>query len=255
MTTEDIAPAVRHRHSLLGPGWLTRLLKSVPSQCRVCHTWPSAVVCSDCRNRFGTPTPRCVRCATPFAGLGHPLEHDRECGTCLRHPPALARCIAAVHYAYPWDQLIGRFKFGDEPALATALGQLWTKHPSVQELVRVCDALIPMPLSKQRLHSRGYNQASLLAHQLDPCKTRNNVLLRIRDTRAQSECSVGERLLNVRHAFAVNPTQRHCIRDQHLLLTDDVMTTGASLYEAAETLLRAGASKVSAVVLARTHNG
>lgn len=129
---------------------------------------------------------------------------------------------------------------------------LLKNHNSANELMHNSDALIPMPLSTVRLQERGYNQAQLLSQAFAPHKTRNGLLLRIRHTRPQSECSLTERLSNVRNAFAVEPAMLKQITDKRLLLIDDVMTTGASLFEAAHTLLHSGASHVSALVIART---
>jgi predicted amidophosphoribosyltransferase len=79
-------------------------LSALPSQCRVCHAWPSQPVCEACVSQFAQPHPRCISCALPLpAGMRH-------CGTCLKNPPPLDRCLAAVAYAYPWQTLIQDYK-------------------------------------------------------------------------------------------------------------------------------------------------
>jgi ComF family protein len=109
-----------------------------------------------------------------------------------------------------------------------------------------------MPLSLQRLRERGYNQAQRLAQALDPAKVQDTLLLRVRDTPAQHALARSERLHNLDGAFMVDPLRVNAVRDHHLLLVDDVMTSGASLTAAALALRQAGAATVSAVVLART---
>ena len=109
-----------------------------------------------------------------------------------------------------------------------------------------------MPLARERLAERGYNQALLLARHLAPRKTDATLLLRTRHTPAQRELTRAERLRNVRGAFAVDPMRAHELRDQRVVLVDDVMTTGASLHAAATALRQAGVTHVTALVFART---
>jgi ComF family protein len=224
-----------------------------PSSCRVCLNWPTDVICQSCLTRFIATRHRCQRCAKP---LHSTASHSGpvECGTCLQHPPPLTRCVAAVDYAYPWDRLIGALKFRDDPVLALQLGRLLANNETAIRLARSCDAVLPIPLSTERLKERGYSQAQLIAQSLAPSKTLIRLLLRIRHTRPQSECSLTERLSNVRNAFVIDPSQQAFLKGKKLLLVDDVMTTGTSLFEAAQTLLQAGADQVSAVVIARTHH-
>ncbi len=109
-----------------------------------------------------------------------------------------------------------------------------------------------MPLSVQRLRERGFNQALEIARRLAPAKTDAHTLLRIRDTAPQRSLDRAGRLLNVRGAFAVEPSRAARVVGRHVLLVDDVMTSGASLHAAAAALRQAGAVRVSALVLART---
>lgn len=123
--------------------------------------------------------------------------------------------------------------------------------PWVEPLVDAADLLIPMPLARQRLRQRGFNQALELCHQLASAKTDARLLLRLRDTQPQTALSRAERQTNLRHAFAVDPLRVQAASGRHLVLVDDVMTSGASLHAAADALRLAGASRVSALVLAR----
>lgn len=217
----------------------------LPSQCEVCHTWPARALCEPCVARFAQPVSRCQGCALPLTGAA-------MCGSCLAHPPPWQRCLAAVDYGYPWSGVVGRFKFEQAPGWATALAQLMRSAPWVEPALDEADVLLPMPLSKERLQERGYNQALLLAQALLPHKVQARTLLRTRHTRAQSELPLKERLRNVEGAFALEPAHRAALAGQRVLLVDDVMTTGASLRAAALPLQQAGVAQLTCLVLART---
>lgn len=223
-----------------------KILSALPSQCTVCHTWPAESICEDCIERFGQPRPRCRTCAMPVP------EDMAQCGACLTQPPPLERCLAAVSYGYPWAGVIGRYKFREQPGLADALALLVRSTPWVEPTLEAADAVIPMPLSNHRLRHRGFNQALLLARRLAPSKTDSSLLLRIKDTPPQSSLKRAERLASVTHAFKVDPQRRAAVRNAHLVLIDDVMTSGASLFSAAQALRQAGAAQVCAIVIART---
>lgn len=229
---------------------ITGKLPRLPSQCRVCHSWPSQPVCEACVGQFAQPQPRCLTCALPLPAALQ--DKPRHCGACIKTPPPLDRCLAAVSYAYPWSTLIAHYKFHSEPGLVRSFATLLRAIPWVEPALDNADLLIPMPLSGQKLKQRGYNQALLLARALEPTKTRADILLRIQDTPAQHTLKRSERLTVLNHAFAVEPLLVHTLRGQRVVLVDDVMTTGASLFTAARVLKAAGASVVTGLVVART---
>lgn len=164
----------------------------------------------------------------------------------------LDRCIAAVGYAYPWSDLIAQFKFGGQPGWAGPLVQLLRSTPWVEPALEACDLLVPLPLSERRLRERGYNQAHELARRLAPAKADATLLLRTRDTQPQPSLGRGERQRNVQGAFQIDPLRRAEVQGRHVVLVDDVMTSGASLYSAAAVLREAGARHIAALVVART---
>jgi ComF family protein len=222
------------------------LSSALPGQCAVCHAWPAQPVCSSCVTRFAQPQPRCQTCALPVpAGIS-------RCGACLKSPPPLDACLAAVGYTYPWSELIARYKFGDMPGWSATLAGLLRSMPWVEPALEAADLLLPVPLSRQRLQQRGYNQALELARHLAPAKAAPDLLLRIRDTPPQSSLQRVERLRNVKGAFAVEPLRQAEVRGKRVVLIDDVMTSGASLFAAAQALRDAGAAHITGLVLART---
>ncbi len=181
-----------------------------------------------------------------------PTQMADICGVCLKLPPPLDACLCATSYIWPWRDLIAHLKFHQQPGWAGPLATLMMSAPWVEDTLEAADWVLPVPLSAQRLAERGYNQALLLANKLSPEKTDAQLLLRTRHTRAQRTLPRAERLSNLHGAFAVEPLRVHDIRGKRVVLIDDVMTSGASLHTAARVLRQAGATHISATVLART---
>ena len=224
----------------------TGLLAALPGQCRVCRSWPALTVCEACVSQFAQPHQRCKTCALP-------LPHGMlRCGACLKKPPPLDQCLAAVSYAYPWSNLIADFKFHDQTGMVRSFATLLRATPWVEPMLDAADVLLPMPLFPHRLAARGYNQALLLARAMHAGKTCADVLLRIQDTPAQHTLKRQQRLNALDHAFALDPLLSHLVKGARIVLVDDVMTTGASLHAAARVLRAAGASHVTGLVFART---
>jgi len=217
----------------------------LPSLCHICRRWPSQPLCASCVERFAQPTQRCPTCALT-------LSHKSICRNCAEHPSPLDACVAAVSYTFPWADCIARFKFQADPSLARALAHLMRHAPWVEPALDAATLVMPMPLTPTRLRERGFNQALELARHLAPHKTNAHTLLRRGDSAHQVGASRTERLAHVRDAFWVVPERLSAVRGQHVVLVDDVMTTGASMYEAARALRVAGAAHITGLVLART---
>lgn len=174
------------------------------------------------------------------------------CGACLRNPPPLSSTIAIYTYAFPVDCLLQRLKYSGALALAD-----WAATGLAQELTGLLaaglprpDALVPLPLSPARQRERGFNQAYEIARRVAPRIGIPVALLlaRVRAGPPQAALAWTGRAANVRGAFAC----RGEVRGRHIALLDDVMTTGATLSEAARILLQGGAASVAAWVIART---
>jgi ComF family protein len=182
------------------------------------------------------------------------------CGACAVQPPPLDGAVAGVDYAYPWSTLIAGYKFGGQHGWAGFFAGLLLQSPGTAQVfadLRPQDWVLPMPLAAQRLQTRGFNQAWELCAELarqtgTQARTDAGLLLRVRHTRPQSQLKRKERLANVKGAFQVDPLRAAELQGRRIVLVDDVMTSGASLYTAAQVLRDAGAVQVTAVVLART---
>ncbi|MDN8613293.1 ComF family protein [Variovorax ginsengisoli] len=222
------------------------LAARLPGQCAVCRAWPAASICEACVARFAAPVARCPTCALPL-GPG-----DTRCRDCQRQPPPLDACLAACAYAWPWPECISAFKFHGDAGRAAPLATLMRSAPWVEPALEQADTVLPMPLAPARLRERGFNQAYELARRLAPDKCDPRLLLRTRDTAPQSGLARQDRLHNLSDAFALDPRRPGAVHGRRLVLVDDVMTSGASLYAAAEVLRAAGAARITAIVLART---
>ena len=232
---------------------LLRATRPWPAVCQVCGQWPTQPVCEACVRRFASVRCRCRTCAAPLG------QDSGLCGDCLTRPTPtpLDRCLAAVDYAYPWDSLIARFKFRDEPGLAGALAERMLATPGAEDLIACSDWLVPVPLSPQRLTSRGYNQAwelvkALRARLTDAPAGLADALVRLGDAPDQHSLPREQRLRNLRGAFAVAPQRVEALRGKRVLLVDDVSTTGTTLHSAAIALRQAGIGQVHGLVVART---
>jgi ComF family protein len=173
------------------------------------------------------------------------------CGHCLRDPLPLQAVFAAVDYQPPWDELLHALKYGQALGLLPALAELLVQRLDRDGAPRAGVTLLPVPLHPRRLGDRGYNQAALLAEVLGQrldLPLQLDALHRIVDTPTQTRLGRRERLANLRQAFALSGK----VRGLHLVLVDDVMTTGATLATLAALLQREGAARVDAWVLART---
>jgi ComF family protein len=225
--------------------WLAQL----PRPCALCSQWDRGGFCSACRQRFlALAVPRCPKCALPSPG-------GARCGSCLRTPPPFARCTALADYGFPWDRLITRFKFQQQPELAALLADALADLLAQQPDLPPAQWVLPVPLSPKRLAERGYNQAWELARRIARRRALGAQpawLRRRRDTLHQVGLGRAAREANLRDAMWVPPAARHQLAGCQIALVDDVMTTGVTAAAATHALLAAGAAGVQVWVLART---
>ncbi len=183
----------------------------------------------------------CPRCALPAAD-------GSLCGRCLMRPPAFQRTVAAFAYRYPIAELLHAFKYGSRLAIGRWLGEaLWAR---VQNEARP-ELILPMPLYRTRLAERGFNQAAEIAKRLAlagglPLSLK--LLTKLRDTAPQASLPWKDRQANVKGAFDCSAE----LAGKPVAIVDDVMTTGATLNEAAKVLKEHGAGEVAVWVVART---
>jgi len=231
----------------------------LPAECLLCRALFSfrdagRLVCDVCRHRWRPVRPPwCARCGQPEPSFG-------RCRLCAEWPAAFGVARSAVWLDAGAREAVHALKYGGLPRIAAELAAAMV----ALELPGVESAwLVPIPLGRARFRDRGYNQSERLARALSRRWGRPVVelLVRTRDTAAQTALTPEARLANVAGAFSVRATRAGAATPGHdpgvtppgrpLVLVDDVFTTGATLAEAARALDRAGAHTVSAVTFGR----
>ncbi|MCQ3829054.1 ComF family protein [Microbulbifer elongatus] len=205
-------------------------------------------ICNPCQHDLPNLGHSCHRCAIPLADLA-----DQQCATCLQQPPPQTRSYASWCYAYPVSQLIQRFKYRRDLTAGRTLAELTAERLKDQITgAQRPDLLVPVPMHwRKQLFERGYNQARLIAdilgkHWRIPVDAR--ALRKITATSSQQKLTRTQRRKNLIRSFEAQ-TQ---VQGRHIGLVDDVITTGATQEAAAQSLLDAGAKRVTSIALART---
>jgi ComF family protein len=202
--------------------------------------------------RLITP-PYCPCCGEPFRSpIALTYSPDYRCGACRAQPPHFDRARAIGRYEGPLRQAIHQLKYRGKLHLKRPLLCLALEHFDAHFPGAMFDAIIPVPLHRERLMQREFNQATVLARGLARylhVPVLERLLVRVRSTRPQVELSGRERRQNVRRAFAV--TDAAMLEDRRALVVDDVFTIGAMFGEIARTLKVAGATQVDVFALAR----
>ncbi len=224
----------------------------LPPRCVVCALNPAApatLICASCEADFFAVTARCERCAIvlPAVDAGAP----RICGRCLADGPHYDATTAVADYLSPVDGMITALKFTARLDLAGFFGRMLAKRVSTLESALRDAIVVPVPLAFERARQRGFNQSHQIARAFAAaadCRLVADRLLRVRHAPPQQSLALKERRRNVRGAFSVEGDLAGC----HILVIDDVMTTGSTLEEVARVLKGAGAARVHNLIVART---
>lgn len=226
----------------------------LPPRCLKCGTILNSEengLCPECFNEITfISEPYCTKCGHPFN------EEHREagmlCATCLsNHRSPFRMNRSAFVYDEASKPLILSFKFFDKTENAGFLGRLL--YLAGKDIFAAgADVLMPIPLHYTRLLKRRYNQSALLAKELSKfchLPVDNASVVRHKKTRPQVEFSGHARIKNVHGAFQVKHPEQ--VLGKHIVLIDDVMTTGSTLKECALVLLAAGAASIDTITVAR----
>ncbi|OTA20535.1 competence protein ComF [Xenorhabdus beddingii] len=219
--------------------------------CWLCHQnlyFAHHGICHVCHQQLKRLQQVCPRCALPAGSRGVP------CGRCLKSPPPWQHLIAITDYAPPLNQLIRRYKYHATPQLATVLARLFLLHwlQGYREgRWHKPDHILGIPLHRTKRWQRGFDHIELMTHSLSrwlQCPHQPDLLQRSRATLSQRGLSAAQRKTNLKHAFQL----RGNFTDRHVAIFDDVITTGTTLHEASQLLIRAGARSVQAWAICRT---
>lgn len=204
--------------------------------CHLCGRLPenNAILCTGCVNKLQALRYKPARMASPE-----------------NHAP-LSVCIAAYPHKNEARELVHLLKYQSDCAAADLLGESMAAALALSPQKPAMDLVIPVPLHATRLEQRGYNQALLLAESV--CRHTGlaleaNALIRLHATDTQLHRDREQRMQAMRHAFSVSSSK--LVRGRHVLLVDDVLTTGATATSCAHALLEAGAEAVSLLTVCR----
>ncbi|MGD0800117.1 MAG: ComF family protein [Terracidiphilus sp.] len=237
----------------------------LPASCVLCGSplprLASVPICEICWTEFPAPTgEQCARCGDTLDAPGLTPSIFGLCRACRMAPPPFARAVAYGPYLDRMREAIHALKYNRLHAaagrlggmLAVAIAQLAAEAP--QEML-----VVPVPLHRSKYAERGFNQArSLAVHALIALrkthpewrlKLASTTLMRLRSTESQFGLTARQRRVNVRGAFTVSDPA--AVMQKHVLLIDDIFTTGATARAAAQALIRAGAASVWVATLAR----
>ncbi|MBN8818806.1 MAG: ComF family protein [Sphingomonas sp.] len=220
--------------------------------------------CSACGVIVAEPGTLCATCWSSIAFIGEPI-----CDTCGRDLPAMAGsgalCGACLASPPPYDRARGVMRYGEvartmahrlKYARRLSLARVMAAHVArlVSEQGRMDGLLVPVPLHRWRIWSRGFNQSALIAAQvarLTGLPIERDLLRRVRNTPPLHGLGARDRVRTVRGAFSLAPRARPKLEGRTIILIDDIWTTGATATACARLLRRAGARRVEVLCWAR----
>lgn len=239
--------------------WINTLLQGMgdlvyPPRCHLCDTYLPAderePFCQSCIIQCQQLlSAQCPRCAAPFPTMPAGAVN---CPHCQNEDFAFTASLAWGAYQPPMRSLILQIKHQAHESLAYHSGTMLARQFHSQLKQWPIDAIIPVPLHWSRRFWRGYNQAEVMASAVAKVvqkPLRTWWLWRTRKTPLQASATAAQRRKNLLRSMKAN-IPVHC-KGQHLLLIDDVMTTGSTADACARALLQAGAGSVRVLVLAR----
>lgn len=219
-------------------------IKPLPSTCPLCNQYhqESLVLCSDCKSLLHPLGYHCSHCAHPLPQSEHPL-----CGYCIQQQPYFDKIYTAYLFQEPLRTLIHQFKYNQSLYLTAFMAHLILEAISPLHLGTPC--LLPVPMHRKNIKARGYNHAAELVKYLAsylgiPFHLR--AAQKISHTPNQASLGLRERQTNLKHAFGVR-----AVRQSHVVIVDDLVTTGSTVNELARLLKQKGASRVDVFCCAR----
>lgn len=231
-----------------------RLLSTIyPPLCLLCGAEGQLVdgdvvdICDACHEALQLNECCCYRCGIPITTNGE------MCGSCLNKPPLFETIYAPFLYKADIKRLLIALKFNRKLSHARLLGNLMAEKLAAHFVANrlMPDAIVPVPLHSKRRRERGYNQALELVRPLAKrykIPINRQLVVRKTATAQQTKLSADERKRNLRGAFVLN---EGCRVPRHIVIFDDVVTTGATVNELAKTLKRAGAQRIDVWAIAR----
>ena len=212
-----------------------------PNRCPVCgKVLHDTLICPVCRKKLKyVKQPVCFSCGKPL------IEDSKEyCVDCRKNHHEFYQGKAVFCYQGSVRDMLYRYKYSNRRDYTEFFAQ--EAERMYADWIKQCavEAIVPIPLSKKKKRSRGYNQAEIFAKRLAeltglPCVKK--LLIRTRDTAPQKQLSVLERKNNLKNAFKIT---QNIVKLNRVLLVDDIYTTGSTIDAAANALKQAGVKEV-----------
>ena len=235
-----------------------------PRRCPVCddvlpfsmdpHPGLCSLICRECLPELSFAGPLCCeKCGRSLSSEGsRTAKHPRLCADCQSHIRLFEKCYVLLDYAPLERDMLSDIKYRGKKGGLELFALLIFERLGNELRGLGAEALIPVPVHKERLRKRGYNQAALLAERLSDhlgIACREDILKRRINTRAQKELSYEDRILNLQDAFFTDITDPSASGNtsrlpEAVILVDDIYTTGGTMEVCTEVLLRAGAKRV-----------
>ena len=222
-----------------------------PPQCLLCEAWVAEAggLCPECwRDTEFLTGVLCDSCAAPLPGLEADIAV--HCDTCLSTPPPWRHARAVMRYSGRGRHLVLALKHSDRTDIAPGAASMM--HRAAHDIITTESVFVPVPLHWTRLAKRRYNQAALLAQALAKqtgAQAAVGALHRPKRTRSLGGLNADARARELDAAIVV--AQPQAVLGRHVVIVDDVLTSGATLRACARTILQAGAAHVDILVLAR----
>lgn len=217
-----------------------------PRHCKVCG-----------RRLMKSEQHLCIGCMLELPRTHYELHPDNPLMQHFMEWPEVLRATAYIYYYKEgkYSSLIHHLKYYDHPEVGTFLGGLAANELKSSGFFDDIDLIVPVPLSKKKFRKRGYNQCDYIARGISKATgipTRANCIERVIDTDTQTRKGQTERWKNTEGIFRV--IKPETIKGRHLLLIDDVSTTGATLHACITALLTHSGVRISVFTLATTRN-
>ena len=243
---------------MISPGLIFKGLINLiyPLCCQTCglklELTNTRYLCESCWNKISkNQSPFCIKCGMTLPGSA---QEKPQCGGCSKKDYVFTRAWSTGLYQGILKECIHLLKYGKKVFMAVPLGKLMADFINRYLDLGNIDLIIPVPLHPARLREREFNQSALLAEQINkrfniPLSLNN--LVKTRPTRPQTGLSGKERLANIQLAFKIKNSS--LFSEKNVLLVDDVFTTGSTINECSNTLLRSGINNIYVLTLARAN--
>lgn len=209
----------------------------------------SNLLCPSCFSllQLIDPLSSCPRCFSEDYQVGTSF-----CPKCHKNPPLFLVAAATFDYQGPAESLVKKLKYHDKPYLAESLASFM-----VMQLFKlkwpIPDCIVPVPISKARLISRGYNQSLLLAKEIGRHLNRPVLESLGRKSGDYSQASLGYQQRKTLSGNSIYLTRNQGLQDKKILLVDDVMTTGSTLRKCAEILIESLPEQIYGLTICRSN--